>query len=135
MVKNVIAAYKVLEEVRGNQLEVDLELELGTASFCGMNLLCDETGHGGLSIMWSGDVINVDEITIPLADWKPGVPLHLQIFVDRQYVELFINGGRYCVTRKVKKNNILGDYVSLAWLGGHATLNHLDAWQLKDTNK
>jgi beta-fructofuranosidase len=131
IVENVLASCQVLEGVRGNQLELDLELDLGTASFCGLNLLCNAKGDGGLSLRWSGDQIIVDGIRIPMNDWEPWEPLRLQVFVDRQYVEIFLNGGQYCVTRKVKKNNILGDYTALAWLGGHASLIRLDAWHLE----
>jgi sucrose-6-phosphate hydrolase SacC (GH32 family) len=84
-----------------------------------------------LYIIWSGNEINVDGVRIPLMDWSPGKPLHLQVFVDRVYVEVFINGGRYCVTRKVMEKNITGDYVALTRLGGHAVLNSLEAWKLK----
>jgi beta-fructofuranosidase len=133
-VKNVIAAYDVLTGIRGNQLEINLELELGTASFCGMNVLCDKNGSGGMYIMWSGDQINVDGIGIPIREWSPGKPLQLQVFVDRVYIEVFINGGRYCVTRKVREENITGDYVALTRLGGRAVLNSLEAWKLKTIN-
>jgi beta-fructofuranosidase len=134
-VKNVIAAYDVLTGIKGNQLEINLELELGTASFCGMNVLCDKNGSGGMYIMWSGDQISVDGIGIPIREWSPGKPLQLQVFVDRVYVEVFINGGRYCVTRKIMEKNIKGDYVALTRLGGHAALRSLEAWKLKTINK
>jgi beta-fructofuranosidase len=130
-VKNVIAGYDVLTEIRGNQLEINLEMELGTASFCGLNVLCNKDGIGGMYIMWSGNEINVDGIRIPVKEWSPGKPLQLQVFVDRVYVEVFINGGRYCVTRKIMEKNIKGDHVALTRLGGRAVLNALEAWKLK----
>ena len=132
--KNVIAGYDVLTGIRGNQLEINLELELGSASFCGLNVLCDSKGSGGMYIMWNGDEINVDGIRIPVREWNPGEPLQLQVFVDRVYVEVFINGGRYCVTRKIMEKNIKGDYVALTRLGGHAVLKSLEAWKLKTIN-
>jgi sucrose-6-phosphate hydrolase SacC (GH32 family) len=133
-VKNVVAAYDILKGIRGNQLELNLELEMGTASFCGMNVLCDEKGSGGMSILWSGNEVNVDGIRVPVREWQQGESLRLQVFVDRIYVEVFINGGRYCVTRKVKEENIRGDYVALTRLGGHAILKSLEAWTLKTIN-
>lgn len=130
-VENVITTYEVLKEIRGNQLEINLQLELGQASFCGLNVLCDKEGQGGMYIIWSGDAINVDGVRVPMNDWKPGQHLQLQVFIDKQQVEVFINGGRYCVTRKVKERHITGDHVALTRLGGHAYLHKLDAWKLK----
>jgi beta-fructofuranosidase len=129
--KNVLAAVDVIKAIRGNQLELNAKFELGTASFCGLNVLCDEKGNGGLYMMWSGNEINVDGVRVPIKEWKQGDPLHLQIFVDKLYVETFINGGRYCVSRKVKQQNVKGDYVALTRLGGHAILSGLEAWKLK----
>jgi beta-fructofuranosidase len=132
---SVIAACDVLPGISGRQLEINLELELGTASFCGLNVLCNNKGIGGLYIMWSGNEINVDGVRIPVKEWSPGKPLQLQVFVDRVYVEVFINGGRYCVTRKVMEKNIKGDHVALTRLGGHAALLSLEAWKLKTINE
>jgi beta-fructofuranosidase len=133
-VKDVFTSYDVLKDFRGNQLEIGLVLEMGTASFCGINVLCDEKGHGGMWIMWSGNEINIDGIKVPIKGWKQGDFLRLQVFIDRQYVEVFINGGRYCITRKIKVENIKGDYVALTRLGGHAILKSLEGWKLKTIN-
>jgi beta-fructofuranosidase len=133
-VQSVITACDILTGIRGNQLEISLSLELGTASFCGLNVLCDRNGHGGMPVLWSGDEINVDGIRVPVREWIPGDSLQLQVFVDRMYVEVFINGGRYCVTRKIREENIKGDYVALTRLGGNAVLYQLEAWKLKSIN-
>jgi sucrose-6-phosphate hydrolase SacC (GH32 family) len=128
------AEYDVLEEIRGNQLEISLEMDLDAASFCGLNVLCDEQGKGGLYIIWSGNMINVEGVRVPMEGWETGEPLQLRIFIDRQVVEVFINGGKYCVTRLMKPENIRGDRIALTRLGGHAILNHLEAWKLKSIN-
>jgi len=133
-VHNPMAEYDVLEEVRGNQLEIKIELDLNAASFCGLNVLCDREGNGGLFVVWSGDVINIDGVTVLIKEWEQGDPLKMQVFIDRQLVEIFINGGRYCVSRKVRAENIKGDYVALSRLGGTAKLISLDIWKLKSIN-
>jgi beta-fructofuranosidase len=130
-VHNPMTAYDVLEDIRGNQLEINIELDLNAASFCGLNVLCNEQGNGGLFVAWSGNVINVDGITVPIKEWEQGDRLKMQIFIDRQLVEIFINGGRYCVSRKVRVENIKGDYIALSRLGGTARLISLDIWKLK----
>ncbi len=124
------AAYDVLE-IRGNQLEINLEMDLGAASFCGLNVLCNDKGRGGMYIIWSGDVLNVEGIKVPIKEWKKGDPLQLRIFIDKQLVEVFVNGGRYCISRMVKDENIKGDHIALTRLGGHAKLNFLETWKMK----
>jgi beta-fructofuranosidase len=127
------AAYDVLP-IQGYQLEINLEMDLDAASFCGLNVLCDENGRGGLYIIWSGNVLNVDGVKAPVKEWKKGDPIQLQIFIDKQLVEVFVNGGRYCVSRMVKNQNIKGDHIALTRLGGHAKLNYLEAWKMKTFN-
>ena len=126
-----LTAYDVVDGIRGDQLEIDIEMELNNASFCGLNVLCDKTGKGGLFIVWSGDVVNVDGVAVPIEEWKYGDQLQLQIFIDKQLVEVFIKGGRYCVSRKVRLENIKGDYIALTTLGGTANLISLEGWKLK----
>lgn len=125
----------VLEEVRGDQLELQLEMELGSASFCGLNVLSDDEGEGGCYIIWSGDVLNVEGVKVPMPEWNPGVPLELQIFIDKQIVEVFVNGGKYAVTRLMEKEYIKGDRVALTSLGGTAKLKYLEAWKMKKINQ
>lgn len=123
-------AYQVLADVRGNQLELQLELDLQHAAFCGLNVLCDSTGEGGLPIVWSGDVLNVDGVQVPLDDWVSGQNLKLQVFVDKKFVEVFVNGGTHCVSRQVQEEFVKGDHVALSSLGGTGRLVLLAAWTL-----
>jgi beta-fructofuranosidase len=134
-VHSAFTAYDVIEGLRGDQLEIRVELELDAASFCGLNVLCDKDGIGGLYIVWSGDVVNVDGVHVPIEEWKKGEHIKLQIFVDRQIVEVFINEGRYCVSRKLPTENIKGDHVALTRLGGTAKLVSLEGWKLRTVNE
>ena len=129
-VGNVVTGNDVLP-LRGNQLEIELSLDLNAAAFCGLNVLCDKNGFGGLYIMWSGDKLNVGGTTVPIGEWTSGTPLDLRIFIDKAVVEVFVDGGRYCVTHKVPDHRIKGDYLCLTRLGGHAVLNYLNAWRMK----
>jgi beta-fructofuranosidase len=127
-----MTGHDVLTEIHGNQMELQIELDLNAASFCGLNLLCDQTGNGGMFIVWSGNILNVDGVSVPIRDWIPGDNLQLQIFIDKQLVEVFVNGGKYCISRKVRAEKIKGDRISLTRLGGTARLISLKAWNLKN---
>jgi len=37
-----------------------------------MNVLADQEGQGELPIVWSGDILNVDGVKIPIDDWRKG---------------------------------------------------------------
>ena len=56
--------------------------------------------------------------------------LELRVFVDRSIVEVFIN-GRQCLTARVYPDRDDSVGVSLRAVGNDATLNSLDAWQMK----
>lgn len=121
---------EVVKDFHGNQLEIRLQLDLHNASFCGFNVLSDREGKGGLSISWSGDKLNVDGVVVPIEEWKSGDLLDLHIFVDKKIVEVFVNGGLYCVSRQLQENHVKGDYMALTTLGGTARLVKFDAWKL-----
>ena len=106
-------------------------MDIHNSSFCGLNVLCDSTGEGGLFIVWSGDLINIDGVMVPLPEWQPGDHLKLRMFVDKQLVEVFVNDGKYCVSRKVRRENIKGKHVGLSSLGGTAKFISVKAWQLQ----
>lgn len=121
----------VVEGFQGDQLEIQLALELQYASFCGVNVLCDPEGQGGLPIVWSGETLNVDGVEVPIREWAPGQPLRLQILVDKKFVEVFVNDGRYCITRQLREEHIGGKQVALTSLGGTAKLLSFAGWKLR----
>jgi beta-fructofuranosidase len=122
--------YVVLEEIRGDQMELRVELDLGTAAMCGLNLLASDAGHAGFFLQWSGNLLQVDGTEVPLAYWQPGDTVELQIFVDKRWVEVFIDGGRAVVSRQVPKEHIRGDRIALTTLGGTSRLVSFTAWPM-----
>jgi sucrose-6-phosphate hydrolase SacC (GH32 family) len=93
--------------------------------------LCDSNGTGGLFVAWDGDNINIDDVMVPLNEWKPGDQLELRMFIDNQLVEIFINGGKYCVSRQVRREFIKGKHVALTALGGTAKFVSVKGSKLK----
>lgn len=133
-VTSAFTAIDVLEDIQGDQLELQVVLDLNAASMVGLNVLSDDKGIGGLPLVWSGDRLHVDGIDVPMPDWQPGEDLEFQLFIDQHTVEIFVNGGRYCVSRKVRAEHIKGDRIALTRLGGTARLVSLEAWDLKAIN-
>ena len=127
-------AVDVVEDFQGNQMEIKVKFDLLHASFCGINVLADKEGNGGLPIVWSGNMLNVDGVLVPLEHWKPGEALDLQIFVDQKFVEVFVNKGQYCISRQVREENVKGPFVAITSLGGTARLLSLEGWKLDSMN-
>jgi len=123
-------SFRPVDFIHGDQLELKLELDLYDAAFCGLTLLGDVSGHGAIFINWSGDVLNVDGIRVPITDWNPGDHLKLRIFIDNELVEIFVNDGKYCISRQVVREQIRGDRINLTSLGGTARLVSMEAWDL-----
>ncbi|PHN03775.1 glycoside hydrolase family 32 protein [Flavilitoribacter nigricans] len=129
-VSNAVTAIEVVDGFTGDQLEIHISLDLQYASFCGINVLSNADGQGGLPIIWHGDVLNVDGVPVPIREWEPGQPLEMQIFVDKKFVEVFVNGGKYCISRQVQEDHLKGKHIALTSLGGTARLISFEAWKL-----
>ncbi len=129
-----VACFPV-EEFTSNQAEIQVSFDLSNASFCGINVLCDRDGKGGCPIFWSGNALNVDGVVVPMPDWQPDESLELRIFIDKKFVEVFANGGKHCITRQVREENVKGDHIALTSLGGTAILKSFQAWPLRPINQ
>ena len=134
-VNSAVTRYDVVDGFMGDQLEINVEFNLQNAAFCGINVLSDSEGKGGLPITWSGDILNVDGVMVPIKDWEPGQTLKMRIFVDKKFVEVFANNGRYCIARQVREENVKGDHIALTSLGGTAKLVSFEAWKLANVNR
>ena len=148
----------VLEEMRGNAMELGVELDPQDAAEVSLCVLRSPGNEEYTRINYlRGDAKTVQRdgrtyrqvaigIDVAHASLHPAVkrrphevgplelaegePLKLRVFVDRSVVEVFAN-GRQCVAVRVypQKSDSLG--VSLRAAGGQATLLGLDAWQMK----
>jgi len=127
-------AVDVIEDFTGDQLEIVVKFNLYNASFCGINVLSDKEGKGGLPIVWSGDLLNVDGVKVPIEEWSQAESIDLHIFIDKKIVEVFVNGGKYCISRQVREENVKGKYIALTSLGGTAKLVSLEVWKLTSIN-
>ena len=127
--------FYVMDDFTGDQLEIKLKFNLHNASFCGINLLSDADGKGGLPIVWSGNLLNVNGIKVEIEGWNHAEAMDLHIFVDKKIVEIFVNGGRYCISYQLREENVKGKHLALTTLGGTSKLLSLEAWKLKSINE
>ena len=134
-VSGPFTAVHVLEGFYGDRLEINVKMELHNASTCGINVLSDRKGMGGIFFVWHGNRLTVDGGEVPIVGWKEGDALEMRIFIDKKIVEVFVNGGKYCITRQVREENLKGKHIALTSLGGTAKLISLEAWKLKTINE
>jgi len=154
--QNVLPANKeiVLDAVKGNTVELDVEIAPQTASWVQLNVLRSPNAEEHTSITFYNydRTINVwyrprsvivldgsrastlsDVIARPpeMAEMERGAePLRLRVFIDRSVVEVFANGKQYLAMRVYPgRQDSIG--VSLRAQGQDALLNRLDAWQMK----
>lgn len=136
----------VLEGMRGNTIELDLEIDPQNAHQVQLNVLRspDAQERTAITFFNAGKqeiVLDGSESSI-LSDVAPrpperadlnkarGDPLKLRVFIDRSVVEVFANGKQYMAMRIYPgRKDSLG--LSLKARGGDAVLKSLDVWQMK----
>jgi beta-fructofuranosidase len=118
----------ILENVKGNTLEIQATLEPGDASIAGLKLCRSDDGRQAITIGYDGQMLHAADTQIPLKLNK-GEPLKLHIFLDRSVLEVFADNGRASVTRVIYPSaQDLGAEVFA--LDGEAKLNSLDVWEM-----
>lgn len=143
----------ILEEIRGDSLALDVEIEPEHARWVQLNVLRSPDAEEQTSINFHNhddgywwfdcqDEVVLDgtrSSSLPDAWIRPpesvklrrqGEPLKLSVFIDRSVVEVFVNSKKYLAMRVYpKREDSVG--VSLRAHGGEAVLKRLDAWQMK----
>lgn len=144
----------VLNSIRGNTLELDLEIDPQEARWVQLRVLRSHGAEEQTSITFfnfereltywyqtPGEVVLDGSRSSSLDDvWlrppertvihRDGDPLRLRVFVDRSVVEVFVNEREYLAMRVYPgRDDSLG--VSLRTQGQDAVLNRMDAWQLE----
>jgi beta-fructofuranosidase len=145
----------VLKKVKGNSMELMLEIEPQANQTVELNVLRSGSGEEVTRIQFFRDrgyrmmnkavpsVVSIDTSRSSLdgdvsvrppetAQVELGAkePLKVRVFIDRSIVEVFIN-GRQCVSARMYPENDDSIGVSLRAQGKDAKLKSLDAWQMK----
>jgi beta-fructofuranosidase len=118
---------KRIRGAQGDTLEILAEFIPGDAAAFGLKVRCSADGKNAVTLRCAGGILNVAGTEVPVA---LGEALKLHLFLDRSVMEVFINGGRMCVTRvDYPGENDLG-VAAFAEEGG-VTLKSLAIWKMK----
>ncbi len=144
----------VLENIKGNSMELKAEIEIDSAPVIELNVLRSPDKEELTRIVfyrervfWSKEndsVITIDSSyssrsadvqsrppEIATICLEEGEPLQLRVFVDKSVVEVFVN-GKQCVAIRVYPDREDSIGVSLRSQGKNAVLKSLDVWQMKN---
>ncbi|GAC1548540.1 MAG: glycoside hydrolase family 32 protein [Herpetosiphon sp.] len=131
-----------LDHIRGDTLEIVAAFAPGDAAELGIAVRCSPNGDEETRIVYdrAAQRLVIDRTHASLSPdgatdmfFAPlvlaqGETLQLQVFLDRSIVEVFANG--HCITARIYPSRSDSVGVKLFAHGGHATLLHLDVWQL-----
>ena len=136
----------LLEDVRGDCLEIEAELDLGDAEEFGFRVRCSPNNAEETLIFYNRKRksldVNRDRSSL-YPDVSRGIQggplelaedenLKLHIFLDRSVVEVFAN-GRTCLTTRIYPSRVDSLGVGLFARGGSATLKSMSVWEIKLT--
>lgn len=150
----------VLDDVRGDCLELALEIQPGQAKEVGVKIRRSPNGEEETPVLYDS-VAGTLRVELAKSSEKPylqhlefimggpngpvtkqeaplvlasGEPLRLRIFIDRSIIEIFAN-ERQAITQRIdpSRNDSLG--ISLISNGGDAAVTALDAWDMAPANQ
>jgi len=114
----------------GDTWEILAEFEPYNAKAFGLKVRHSADGKSSVTIRYESEVLNVAGTKVPLKLKREQETLTLHVFLDKSVMEVFINGGRECVTRVIYPGlNDLG--IELFSEGGMTTVKSLDIWTIK----
>ena len=135
-----------LEGVRGNSLELDLEMTAKDARQFGVKVCCSPKGEEQTLVYYDAaeKKLKVDTMKSSLVEGpktveagplelRPDEPLQLRVFVDKSVVEVFAN-GRQAVMRRIYPSRKDSVGVKLFSVGGAANVATLEAWDMMPAN-
>ncbi len=123
-------AEHALEELTGEAIELEVTFASPVAKQCGLHLLADDKGEGGVSITAGVErkTLRIGTIEAPF-ELKPDEDLTLRVFIDKNLVEVFANDRQAAVFahNQVRQN----PNVRLFARGGDAAVKSVKAWRIQ----
>ena len=146
--KSVVPADVTVDvpKMAGNSIELDIEIEPCAAAQCGVKVCRSPDGEEETAVLYdaSEHALKIDTRKSSLGEGgkavesapftlAPGESLHLRVFVDKSFVEVFAN-DRQAVCRRIypTRSDSLG--VALCAVGGPITVTRLRAWDMMPSN-
>lgn len=136
-----------LDGIGGNSIELVVEMAAATAQQFGVSVCRSPNGEEETRVFYDATdrKLKIDTTRSsegqssksveggPLA-LAPGETLELRIFVDRSVVEVFANGGRQAVMRRMYPARADSQGVALFAEGGDAEVSRVRSWHLSPSN-
>ncbi len=123
-------AARALDGLSGDAIELEVTFASPVARECGLHLLADEAGKGGMSVIAGAGrkTLRVGSIEAPF-QLKPGEDLTLRVFIDKNLVEVFANDRQAVVFAHghVRKDPNVRVFAK----GGDAAVRSIKAWKMK----
>ena len=120
---------KVLD-VRGDALEIIVEIELAGASFAGIRVRRSDDGADGVRIGCDAESLWVGGIEMPYPQAAGQGSIKLRVFLDKSVIEVFVDDGARVATNFIDCGvNDLG--VELVARGGEAAFRSIDIWEME----
>ena len=120
---------RLLKDIQGDTLELEVVIASPKAKEFGINLLCDEKGENGFTIATGagGKTLTVDYVKPPF-ELKENENLTLRIFIDKSMIEVFANDRQAAVAWHEYVPDRL--HVSLFAKGGDLAVKRVTAWEM-----
>ena len=130
-----VAGEHVLDDVKGDALQIGAGLIRGTAEEVGLKIRRSADGKKATTISFNGKRLHVAGLDVPFT-LPPGEDtLSLHVFLDHSVLEVYASdgltyNGRACITRVL--DSAPGDQgVALFARGGKAECKWVSSWQMK----
>jgi sucrose-6-phosphate hydrolase SacC (GH32 family) len=120
-----------LKEIAGDALEIRLVIQSdATAQQFGVRVYCDEEGNRGFPIIFEPrvKVMTLGKTKIPF-DLKAGEDLHLRIFLDKSFIEVFANDRQAALAPHQYDPENLG--VTLFSKDGSMQVKEVKGWKMR----
>lgn len=121
---------RTLGDVDGDCMELSLEADVSAADSFQVELKRSPDGRSLVPIRYQAGELEVHDVRLQAPWTAASGTLHLDIFVDKSMLEVFVNEGRSVVTRVVYKREY-DTGVALTADGGPVHVRSLKKWQME----
>ncbi len=140
-------AERKLDGIAGNSIELEVTFSAPSAGQSGIKVCASPDGEEQTLIYYDAaeKKLKVDTnkssakegpktIEAGPFELKQNEPLVLRVFVDKSVVEVFANGGRQAVMRRVYPSRADSTQVSVFSIGGASDVSAVKAWDMSPSN-